>query len=600
MNRSELHTLSIEDLRNLWECTVTDFRYDKTAVIEVLIRKLKEDGQADAAAETEKDLMAFQLMTATASSPRFAPMMSGTTQEGEPWEYPSLEKSFTKDTIEQYRNRIVSTKNPMHRARYADVIWVVEKDYKYSQIAIDAYLELAPKYFDVMWDNDLADSLGRALSLAVSTQSCEKTEKAVALDYDFLEKLKQSRRFRYGIEIIQSLIDCAGKLGALFQDAPLFDFCEKAIADYASEEPDSFHLQRSFMELIKGIWKKKGEEDEQRKAYARIAESFVAEAQWKKTNYPSGNMVAAHFYEQALQAYTDLGGCDDKVEALKVELQEANKRAVETEYQSISVEVPIDMSKIDRHMKVYEDCSPDEFFELMSVDPTLVPSYNDALRNASKQVEQSVFMQIASMSVKRGNITVKHLNESDDKLRYQVLQNFVMAYWMMADIRLSKVMEEARKKIPDFADALIGHLGKAPCIDKKRLEILKPGLKAYVNEDFVSAIHVIVFQIEGMLRDMLWHLKLPTFSYRDRAQRERMLGDILETLQQAKGADQDLLKFIEAFLQDIMADNLRNDIAHGLADPDKFNRKCCELLILILIKIGMWRISAVRKQPATN
>ena len=595
MERSDLYRYDIEDLKRLWEATVTDLRFAKTAILDVMIEKLEKAGDETAVAELRTDGLAFRLMVRSISTPRFGSLMSGTDQNGNPWEFPSLERDFPSATIEQYKRRVTSTKNPKLRARYADVIWVVAKDYKYSQIAIEAYLELAPLYFDVGWDDDLADSLGRALSLAVSTKSEDLANKAVGLHCDYLEKLKQARRFRYGIEIIQSLLDSAGKLGSLFKDAALLDFCEESILDYASEEPDSFHLQRSFMELIKGVWKQKGDEGNQRKTADRIAQSFVDEAEWKKVNYPSGNTVAAHFYEQALQAYLDLGGCDDKADAIKVELQEVNKRAAEAEYQTISVEVPVDISKIDQHMEVYEGSPPEGFFELMGIDPTLVPSYGDAEKNASKQVEKSVFMQIASMSVKRGNITAHHLEDTDDKVKYQVLQNFTMAYWMMAEIRLSKVLKIARERIPDFVDGLIGHLGKSPCVDKKRLEILEPGLKAYMHEDFVSAIHVIVFQIEGMLRDMLGHLRLPTFTYRNRAQRERMLGDILKTLQQVSGSDRDLLMFIETFLQDIMADNLRNDVAHGLAEPAKFNRNCCELLILILIKIGMWRVKVKKK-----
>jgi len=73
----------------------------------------------------------------------------------------------------------------------------------------------------------------------------------------------------------------------------------------------------------------------------------------------------------------------------------------------------------------------------------------------------------------------------------------------------------------------------------------KHGLWAFEKEEYVAAIHILVFQIEGILRDLLGKLGLPTFSYRRNKMREGVLSGILVSLSQIEEMDKDFLKFIE-------------------------------------------------------
>lgn len=111
-----------------------------------------------------------------------------------------------------------------------------------------------------------------------------------------------------------------------------------------------------------------------------------------------------------------------------------------------------------------------------------------------------------------------------------------------------------------------------------------------MGKEYVAAIHILVFQIEGVLRDLLGKLGLPTFSYRNNEMRERMLSDILESLSQIEGIDKDFLKFIEIFLSDIRGDNYRNEIAHGLLSLEDFTKENAQLLLLILIQLASYSI----------
>ena len=145
-------------------------------------------------------------------------------------------------------------------------------------------------------------------------------------------------------------------------------------------------------------------------------------------------------------------------------------------------------------------------------------------------------------------------------------------------------------KTPDYIKVLIEYLDNSKIISKGRMEILKSGITAYGNGDYISAFHVLVFQIEGILRDLLERLGTLTFSYRANEMREIMLKDILSNLSNIRGIDSDLLKFTEVLLCRIEGDNYRNDAAHGLLPVEAFTKENCQLLLIILIKLAPYSI----------
>ena len=316
----------------------------------------------------------------------------------------------------------------------------------------------------------------------------------------------------------------------------------------------------------------------------------IEEAEWKKVNYPSGNIVATHFYEEAMQVYMDLGVFSEKVEELKTKIQEANEAALKTEYKTISTEVKVPREKIDEYLKMYKGRETTEVFQLMSLDKNLIPSYERSKEEAIEQAKKFVVQHIFPVAIMKGNICVKHISEENEKLEYSTIKNFQMSYRMTAHMLLNEIFALLEKEHPKYVKSLAQYLSSSGIIDVERIEIIKHGLRAFEDKEYVASIHILIFQIEGILRDLLGKLGLPTFSYRSNEMRERMLSDILGTLSQIEGMDKDFLKFIEIYLCDIRGDNYRNDIAHGLLSLGAFTRENAQLLFLILIKLASYSI----------
>jgi len=585
MEKSELQKLSPEELINLSETNTSDFRWNRSDIYKVLFEKYEKSGEREKLENIRKEILIFDLSTHNSPKKRFDSMMSGITDKGEEWKYPDLEKDFPKEAIEYYKNRANVTNNPVLKARYSDVVWEFDKDVNYARLAVRVYLDCCPIYFTNEWDHELADSLDRAITIASIINDQSLIGESFKKHYELIKQLVEKRRFRYLFEIIESILNRERRIREQIDYEYLKSIIESAIADYAQNVPDSFHLQRSFMELLVKIWQIRNNQDERQKIKVRIAESFIEEAEWKKVNYPSGNLVAASFYEKALQAYMDLGSFPEKVEELKTKIKEANEAALKTEYKTISTEVKIPREKIDEYLKMYKGRKTIEVFQTMSVDENLIPSYERSKEEAIEQAKKFVFQHILPIAIMKGNICVKHISEEDKKLEYNTIRNFQMSYRMVTHMLLNEIFALLEKEHPKYIESLSQYLSSSGIIDDKRIPIINHGLQAFKDKEYLASIHILVFQIEGILRDLLGKLGLPTFSYRSNEMRERMLSDILVTLSQIEGMDKDFLKFIEIYLCDIRGDNYRNDIAHGLLSLGDFTKENAQLLLLILIKL---------------
>ena len=72
--------------------------------------------------------------------------------------------------------------------------------------------------------------------------------------------------------------------------------------------------------------------------------------------------------------------------------------------------------------------------------------------------------------------------------------------------------------------------------------------------------------------------------------RQRMLPDVLNALTQVKGADLNFFAMARNMLTEIIGPNIRNEVAHGLAEMNTFTKTNTELLILMLIYLSFLHI----------
>lgn len=600
MDNSEYAELSPADLFSLADSDTYRFRWSssRSEVFRMARDKYMQEGETELAEQCQREIFSVDLSTHESPRTRFSPLMTGTTTDGQDVSYPNLQKDFPEVSMEYYKARSSSTGNPILKARYSDAIWEFAKDIQFARSAVDAYLDCCPIYFENGWDDELGDALDRSLALACMMADESLQEKVIAHHVGYIERLQGADRQRYLYEIIDSLL--RHHQIARFLDFGLLNgVIETAIYHYKENEPDSFHLRRSFMGLLLRISKIQKDESSSKTISVRIAESYVEEAEWKQENYASGNMVAASFYEKAMRAYMDLGTFPDKVEELKVKIVGANRKAAETEYRVLSAEIKIPTEKIDKHLSMYKGKTPQEIFEMMFSDPTLIPSFEKAKESAVEQSKKAVLLHMVPVSIMKGDIRVRTISGEEQKLEYEAINTFQMVYQACENLLLEPIFQQGEGDNPGLIEALADYLSTSEIMSNDRMPLIRHALSRLQDRDYISGIHILVFQIEGILRDLVAVIGAPTFSYRNGEMREINLTSILGILNQVQGMNTDTLRFIDVFLNDIRGDNYRNEIGHALVKIDDFSPGNARLLMLILTKIAPYRVKTM-KPPAAE
>ena len=293
-----------EDLLNTVELDTEKYRYlvERSDIFRTAGNILIESGFKERAQQLEWEFLLFRFMINLGNKPneRFAPMIVYTNGHV----FPDI-KSFVPEQIDYYQKRADETKNSIHKAIYSDFIWETKRNYVYAITAVKAYLESAEIYYKNDWEIELIDALQRATNLARTLNDTTSIEEARVALVHFIESLSASKKYRWCLELIESVLSIKQYLKSDELDTCIV-VAEAGLKHYRTVD-DGFHLQRAFMELLMELLKAKKKPEEALKYAFQIADSFEKEGSWKLKHYPSGDLVAAHFYAEAAANYRELG-----------------------------------------------------------------------------------------------------------------------------------------------------------------------------------------------------------------------------------------------------------------------------------------------------
>ncbi len=196
--------------------------------------------------------------------------------------------------------------------------------------------------------------------------------------------------------------------------------------------------------------------------------------------------------------------------------------------------------------------------------------------------EQQIIAEIGSVE-----------NDLEGRTVMQTLENIGFSVPFLA-----VVMDKLRERYTLAASDLLSLLHQSPAFDEDRKELLLAGLTAFLDGDYVKAIHVLVPQVEHILRRLLGMLGRPTSKHirvNLGVMQEKSLDDILSDPAMRKALGDDLRRYLSAFLVDRRGHNLRNRLAHGLMAPREFNRGIGDRVVHVLLVLGM-----IREQEASQ
>lgn len=127
-------------------------------------------------------------------------------------------------------------------------------------------------------------------------------------------------------------------------------------------------------------------------------------------------------------------------------------------------------------------------------------------------------------------------------------------------------------------------------MDETQKEIIAVGINRFFEDDYVSALHVLVPQFESYFRTFFEWGGFPTTSLKNNGlQHEQNFNDFLRQDFVRESLDENLLFMIEFVMVEQLGKNLRNNIAHGLSDIKVFRKNNCLMVVYLF-----WLITAIK------
>jgi len=135
-------------------------------------------------------------------------------------------------------------------------------------------------------------------------------------------------------------------------------------------------------------------------------------------------------------------------------------------------------------------------------------------------------------------------------------------------------------------------IAESPVFLKARFPLIQRGIEAHILGDYVQAIHILLPQIESALVGLIYMLggasTKPHRSGRGVIQ-SKSLNDALANDAVKKVLGPDLTMYLIAALSHPKGNNIRNEVCHGLWDPDEFTKEASERVLHTMTALSLLR-----------
>ena len=503
------------------------------------------------------------------------------------------------------------------KARLADLVWLVgqPRNIDFALAAIDSYRSVP---LDAQtWFLSALDCWQRALRLA---RMCSRAASGRLLQMEsaLLDRFEAARTedgfLRLKVADLMKTNSLAKRQGNSIATG-LRDF------GHTFDTGHDFHKARSYFQGATNWFKASADEDNAMRTLVAKADCWVKEADTRLSSTDPSHAVAASFFESAIQTLRRVPrsqrqplGVEDRLDLLNERLRDAGKGAAE---QMSSIDGPsIDISELVHAAReaVAGKTQADALRAFVSLEPwvTVEKLRSDALDTLRRYPLQALFP--SSVMSPDGRVVAKYpgaaVNEAatdtdDAAVHHQMLSAHSLHVSLAVQAKILPALETLRceHRIREFEFIeLSKHASIAP--DGRGILIGKSLFAGY-DGDFATALHLLVPQVEHMLRFHLNRAGVGTRHLDDKGiETEKGLNALLAVPESTELFGPDLIFEISVVFADPGGPNLRNLVAHGLLDEATASYSAHTVyawwLVLKLVFLAFWNSLSAKKRQTTG
>jgi len=510
-------------------------------------------------------------------------------------------KNFEKDRVDFYKMRLACTKNYVLRNRYLN--YLVEYGHRgerYQNVRnlcqeTLSYLEDKPLTFEFRSKFERLTELALQFNISDNLDAIKQMVERKIVDtiIDPEHILDQNNDSSWGLltfsQCLRGFRDKHSKILTATAKQALtthLDFCKNS-CDIRSK--DAFIRELLYWARIENgdVLTLAREYGKNYESLAETDESLIA---------------AVAYYEIALKIYLD-NGLPDEIASIKVKIKDAHRKlSASDEMQVHEFNFKIPEAVADQlNMIVTTFTEGVNATNIVDYLPRLMTSYFTPSKTmtesqAKTSATNSVLPMIASLNSMQNGRSVFIGNDVSDWELYFVAQTYGITLYSQFQIfhKIWCIYSDARMT----AETVTRFLFSRDFISLDQQTIIERGIERLFAEDYISSIHILVPQYEGVFRRFFEYYGYPTTGVSsDGTQKEQTFTEFLKN-EFVKVLPEDYLYLIDYIMVGQLGLNLRNNVAHGLIEMNVINKMTALIVLYIYFVLFGFEIVEINEPEA--
>ena len=502
-------------------------------------------------------------------------------------EWPSI-RAVSGATLEYWGRRSAEAVHPVLRARYADLVWDLSPkvsskraDIAYAHTAIDSFAA-AIAGGQYQHRSEAVTYADRALSMAVSLNDMPRIaamrdailalDAAEAPDEDgagiAFDLLIGNKKVLLPSEMLGKLID--GQERILL----------RAVENAEKEAGFPFSVDRA-AERLAVYYRSRQKDAEVKRVGGMWARAKMAMAM------RAAPMLGAAWLRGVHAKLIDFG-CADAAEAVAVLLRDLAKKSMDQMVEHTEkIEVP--KKEIDDWT---EKMLRGELAEvLIRVVGEFIPDSDQIETQVKELAKTAPLTSLLSITqVDADGRQVAEVGSVENDLEGRVVQHMGQNLQFEGPFLHHLVQQLiARHKVT--ANLLLDEISKSPLFEDGRKPVVRRGLEACLAGDHVAAAHLLIPQIEHALRLLCVGAGGSAYkaSRRVGGLQLKTFGDLLVDDGVVRVLTEQITLYLKVLFTDPRGWNLRNDLLHGIMNPDQLGWGSTERILHVILLLGSLR-----------
>ena len=465
------------------------------------------------------------------------------------------------------------------KARLADLVWLLQhpRNVKFALAAIDSYRSI--QLDKETWRRGGDKCWQRAIKLTCLLKegaSERLAEMEASIIEAFMSVTREDDLFGYHLaELLKS--------NALGKDHSTTIATKLESLAREFESKGEFRITREYFHASADWFTVSGDDEKSTEMTVEMAENWVKEALSRVSSDQPSHMAASTCYEKAIQIYRTIPKSmrvqhrvDDRIAELRGHLNKSGKKSLD---EMSAINIPsVDISEmIEDARNSVKEKNPIQALKAF-VNHLSSKNVEKLRESVIEQIRdypmQSLFPRTlmsrdGRVIAKRPGISLGATPSDDDErvIQSKMVENYcihidlaVRSYiWPAHEVLLQ---EHGLQEI-DFVNLA----KQSPVVPIGRELLFGKALFAGYDRDFVTTLHILVPQMEHMVRCHLKQSGVQTTNIDGNGiEHEKGLSSLMDLPQAEEIFGEDLSFEIRALFCDPFGPNLRNELAHGLLD----------------------------------